>query len=137
MSKQQEMPNPELEKLPDRQLTNIIGNHTMDALGKPADLQRIQVRRLWGDCYRVNIFVGKDVAATRIANSYFLVADKTGNIVEARPKITKQYRAAIGRSTVPFLTVAACAAGGTNWRTDHAYPRGNREYRGVAASQWC
>lgn len=91
MSKQQEMPQPKVEKQPDHQLNHIIGKHTTDVLGKPADLQMVQVRRLWGDCYRVNIIVGKDLVSTRIANSFFLVVDKSGNIVEANPKIAKQY----------------------------------------------
>ena len=104
MSKQQEMPRPEVEKQPDRQLSQIIGNHLTDALGKPKDLQMVQVRRVWGDCYRVNIYVGKNAVSARIVNSYFLVADQSGNIVESNPKIVKQYGVEIGetRTTTSF-----------------------------------
>jgi hypothetical protein len=39
----------------------------------------------------VNVFVGANPVLAKIANSYFVQADGDGNIVEARPKITRQY----------------------------------------------
>ena len=76
----------------DRQRLNaVIGGHVMSTLGRPPDLHSVQVRPLWEDYYRVNIFVGVDAACVKIANSYFLVADSDGNIITSTPGITKQY----------------------------------------------
>jgi hypothetical protein len=60
-------------------------------LGAPGDLLQVQVRLLWADHYRVNVFVGLDAASARVANSFFLVADSDGNITASTPKITRQY----------------------------------------------
>jgi hypothetical protein len=60
-------------------------------LAHVAALHTVQVRHLWEDHYRVNVFVGLDAASAKVANSYFLVADSDGNIVASTPKITKQY----------------------------------------------
>lgn len=68
-----------------------IGNHVLRALGQPGNLQRVQVRPLWADCYRVNVLVGIDAASVRIAHSYFLVTDSDGNFLRCAPEITKQY----------------------------------------------
>ncbi len=74
-----------------QQLTVAIGKHVMHALGQPGNLQRAQVRQLWENHYRVNVFLGADVASAKVAHSYFLVADGDGNILTSTPKITKQY----------------------------------------------
>jgi hypothetical protein len=52
---------------------------------------QVQVRRLWEDHYRVNIFAGAGITSSKIVNSYFLTTDSNGNIVTAIPKIVKQY----------------------------------------------
>ena len=72
-------------------LDALIGEQVIHTLGAPGDLLRVQVRQLWKNHYRVNIFIGPDAASARIANSYFLQADGDGNIVESTPKITKRY----------------------------------------------
>jgi hypothetical protein len=36
----------------------------------------------------VNVLVGENAAAARIADSYFVLADSDGNIVKASPEIT-------------------------------------------------
>src|SRR5438067_8467413 len=41
--------------------------------------------------YRVNVFVGENVASAKVAHSYFLTADGNGNIIESTPKITTRY----------------------------------------------
>ena len=69
----------------------IIAEQVMHSLGQPKDLIEIQVRPLWDDRYRVNVFAGANVTSCRVANSYFLVTDSNGNIIEARPTIEKQY----------------------------------------------
>lgn len=68
-----------------------IENQVLHALGRPAGLQRMQVRRLWEDHYRVNVFIGVDATCTTVAHSYFLSADEEGNITASSPAITKQY----------------------------------------------
>jgi predicted NBD/HSP70 family sugar kinase len=68
-----------------------IRGRVMHALGQPGGLHSVQVRPLWGDYYRVNVFVGVDAASARVAHSYFLVADGHGNVLEATPEIIRQY----------------------------------------------
>jgi hypothetical protein len=78
------------EKQEQPQLNSLIGDRVLLALGLPGNLHRVQVRRLWGDRYRVNVLVGEEVGSTRIAHSFFLVADRDGNIVESTPALTRQ-----------------------------------------------
>ena len=72
-------------------LTALIGEKVIHALGQPRHLFQLQVRSLWENYYRVNVFVGKDASSAQIANSYFLTADADGNILTAAPEIRKQY----------------------------------------------
>ena len=72
-------------------LNGLIGAQVIRTLGKPDGLHDLQVRRLWQDHYRVNVFIGPDAASARIANSYFVKSDSDGNIVTSTPKITKVY----------------------------------------------
>ncbi len=73
------------------ELGPVIGKQVMQALGKPDDLLRVEVRQLWAAYYRVNVLTGKDAASIRIANSYFLEADGDGNIVGSTPTIARTY----------------------------------------------
>ena len=83
-----------------RQRNAVIGKHVMRNLGQPGNLQGVQVRRLWEDRYRVNVFVGEDAASVKVAHSFFLVTDNDGNIIACNPTITRQYEAAAaGRET--------------------------------------
>jgi hypothetical protein len=70
---------------------DVIGEQVIHLLGSPPGLFKVQVRPLWGNCYRVNIFVGADAASVRVAHSYFLKTDSDGNITAPAPKITKEY----------------------------------------------
>jgi hypothetical protein len=69
-------------------LDSLIGRHVLDALGRPGDTLRAQVRRLWEGHYRVNVLSGPDPASTQIVGSYFLVVDGEGNILASTPDIT-------------------------------------------------
>jgi hypothetical protein len=69
----------------------VIGKEVVHRLGSPADLFRVQVRPVGGDRYRVNIFVGKQVTSSKIAQSYFVVADVEGNILSSTPTIARVY----------------------------------------------
>lgn len=74
-----------------RRLADAVSTHVLSALGRPADLQRVQVRPLWQDRYRVNVFVGVDAVSSRVAHSFFLVIDDNGALLGSVPEITKQY----------------------------------------------
>ena len=74
-----------------QQLRAVLGKLVLDALGQPCDLLGTQVRPLWQDHYRVNVFVGEDAASAKIAHSYFLVVNSDGSVIQSIPKITRQY----------------------------------------------
>ena len=72
-------------------LSTLIGEQVFHSLGEPNSPHKVQVRPLWKDHYRVNVFVGADAASTTVAHSFFLVADGDGNIKTSTPKIRKVY----------------------------------------------
>jgi hypothetical protein len=72
-------------------LSDFIGEQVIGTLGKPLGLFKVQVRSLWDNHHRANVYVGNDATAVTVANSYFLKVDEDGLIVESRPTITKQY----------------------------------------------
>jgi hypothetical protein len=63
----------------------------MTALGRPDHFLRVTVRQVTGDAYRVNVMTGTDAASGRIAHSYFVTADKDGNVTASAPAIVKVY----------------------------------------------
>ncbi len=73
-----------------------IGEQVMRILGKPESLRGVQVRYLWSNHYRVNVFTGADAASTRVAHSYFVVADEDGNMVVSTPAIVQRYQQEVG-----------------------------------------
>ena len=73
------------------QRRGVIAGQLLQALGRPATLYRVEVRHLWENHYRANVFVGADAASTRIAHSFFVVADEDGNIIASVPDITREY----------------------------------------------
>jgi hypothetical protein len=76
---------------PHERRSAVIVNQLLQALGRPIALYRVEVRHLWENHYRANVFVGADAASTRIAHSFFLAADEDGNIVASVPEITRKY----------------------------------------------
>ena len=52
---------------------------------------RAQVKSVFGDSYRVNVFIGPDVASFKVAHGYFLTADGDGKILLSSPAITRVY----------------------------------------------
>jgi hypothetical protein len=72
-------------------LSDVIRQHVLQTLGEPGGIYRVQIRPLWESHYRVNVIVGEDAGAAKIANSYFLEADGAGNIIQSTPKMTRQY----------------------------------------------
>jgi hypothetical protein len=85
------LPPADEEKRERPQLTDLIGKQVLQALGRPDDLQQVQVRPLWENHYRVNVFTGEDMNSVFVTNSFFLVADGAGNIIKSVPAIKKQY----------------------------------------------
>jgi hypothetical protein len=67
-----------------------IGERVIKALGHSDHFRTVQVRSLWGQHYRVNVFIGADAASAKIAHSYFVEVDLEGNIIESTPKIDVQ-----------------------------------------------
>ena len=80
----------EREKRAGRRLAAVIKS-VMDALGKPGDLLRTTARSVNGDTFRVNVVTGPDVSSARIAHSFFLTADESGNVTGSTPAINKCY----------------------------------------------
>lgn len=81
----------ELKRRQRETLNSLVGEQVINTLGAPRDLLRVQVQPLWGTRYRVNIYVGVSAACARMSDSYFLVTDDDGNILESTPKIKRQY----------------------------------------------
>jgi hypothetical protein len=69
----------------------IVRNHVLSALGQPVGNYRVQVKAVWDDNYRVNVFVGADFASLTIAHSYFLRTDVKGQILTCCPPIARKY----------------------------------------------
>jgi hypothetical protein len=92
MSTKQSDQRPTEEKTPEGGLLEaVVGDNVMSNLGRPMNLHHVQVRCVWGDHYRVNIFVGPDAVSLQIAHSYFLKADENGKILSSSPAITRVY----------------------------------------------
>ncbi len=74
-----------------QQRATLISKQVLRALGQPASLLMVQVRLLWEDHYRANVFIGAEVTSSTVAHSYFLVTDPGGTILTSAPPITRQY----------------------------------------------
>jgi len=72
-------------------LADLIKEQVIHALGRPMDLRSVQVRKVWKDHYRVNVFVGDSALSASLAHSYFLEVDSDCRLIGSTPKITKLY----------------------------------------------
>jgi hypothetical protein len=90
-TKEQGKQKAEQAKQTNEQRSGVIIGQLLQALGRPATLYRVEIRHLWDDRYRANVFVGADAASTRVAHSFFIVADEDGNIIASEPDITRTY----------------------------------------------
>lgn len=68
-----------------------VAEQVLHALGVPRELLKVQVRLLWKRYYRVNVFVGADAAGATVAHSYFVAADRDGNVLDSTPKVERTY----------------------------------------------
>jgi hypothetical protein len=96
--KDPEQASQELERAKDvemhkREMLNaLVGEQVLDDLGEPDGLLSVQVRPLWKERYRVNVFVGVDAASAKVAHSYFVVTDEEGNVLKTTPVIQRLSR---------------------------------------------
>ena len=90
-TKEQGQKQAEQAKQMHEQRSSVLVGQLLQALGRPATLYRVGIRHLWDDHYRANVFVGADAASTRVAHSFFMVADEDGNIIASVPDITRKY----------------------------------------------
>ncbi len=88
---QSRQPPDDIESHKRQTQSRLIGEQVLHVLGTPDNLLSVQVRMLWENRYRVNVFVGPDAASAWVANSYFLVIGSNGDIMTSTPEITKQY----------------------------------------------
>jgi hypothetical protein len=88
---QQREQDQDLELRSREALNVLIGEQVIHALGAPNGLQRVQVRYLWQDRYRVNVLIGPDAASVKVNDSFFLRVDDDGRIVSSTPDIAKRY----------------------------------------------
>jgi hypothetical protein len=72
-------------------LEAVVRGNVLCDLGEPPGPHLVQVKCVWGDSYRVNVFVGPNVSSFKVAHSYFLKADGDGKILTCTPAITKMY----------------------------------------------
>jgi hypothetical protein len=75
----------------ERKREEVIRVGVLKALGRPAELLRVNVMPLWGDHFRVNVVTGEDATAVAIPNSYFVTVDERGTILRSEPSIQKLY----------------------------------------------
>lgn len=91
-AKEQNKQQAEPAKRTHEQRNGVIIGQLMQALGRLAAPSRVEVRHLWDNHYRANVFVGTTIASTRITQSFFLTADEDGHIVASTPDLTKTRR---------------------------------------------
>jgi hypothetical protein len=82
-------PNPRSEAA--LELATRIGRNVIAAIGRPAGFAKIVVVRLWDNTHRVNILTGGDPTSTVIADSFFVVVDEDGNVLESTPPLARRY----------------------------------------------
>jgi hypothetical protein len=90
-SGQQDKHNLDLAKQDLAKWRALLSRHVLRALGQPDAPHRVEVRHLWEEHYRVNVFIESGTASFRVAHSYFLVTDESGAVLASTPAITRQY----------------------------------------------
>jgi hypothetical protein len=79
------------KKLQAERIALAIIQSVLRELGKPADLCRVAVIKLWDHHYRVNVQTGSNAVDIRIAHSFFLTANDDGRVLASIPAITRSY----------------------------------------------
>lgn len=85
-------PTPTAETTPIDQ-DRAIADRVLDRLGRPRDLFRVQVRSLWGNHFRVNVYreVGctERIPRVEMTDSFFVT--KEGPALLSQPAIERKY----------------------------------------------
>ncbi|MBY0589342.1 hypothetical protein K2X85_19375 [bacterium] len=70
-----------------------IADRVFERLGRPRDLFRIQIRNVWGDKFRVNVYRETDATQAlprvEMTDSFFVTTDH--ETMTTRPAIEKKY----------------------------------------------
>lgn len=82
----------EAPKKPSTANLKRIEDNVLRVLGQPDNLIRIQVKSLWGNFFRANIFSGS-VDSPAVTHSYFLQATEEGEILKSTPLLIRVYSA--------------------------------------------
>jgi len=69
----------------------VIAEGVLHRLGEPHNLHTVQVKPVYGDKYRVNVYVRADAASYKVAHSYLVSADGEGLVLASSPAITRLY----------------------------------------------
>src|SRR5262249_4728360 len=69
----------------------VIAEGVLHRLGEPNNLHKVQVKPVYGDKYRVNVYVRADAASYRVAHSYLVSADGEGKVLASSPDIARTY----------------------------------------------
>ena len=67
----------------------VIRQQVLAALGAAAGRSVVRVRPLWGNNYRVNVFLDGDPTDGRITHSFFVVIDAAGTVIASTPALTQ------------------------------------------------
>ncbi|QDU63005.1 hypothetical protein Pan216_38790 [Planctomycetes bacterium Pan216] len=85
------VPKPPTETVADPEAQ--VRTRVLDQLGTPRDLHRVDVRRLWDDHYRVNVYraleAGPLFDKLAITDSFHVVV--TGSDIHSEPLIQRRY----------------------------------------------
>ena len=73
-----------------KELLALIHQQVSRALGAATGPRRVEVRSLWGACYRVNVHAGGEGAPATISSSYFVEVGDDGLIVRPSPPLARQ-----------------------------------------------
>jgi hypothetical protein len=68
-----------------------VEEQILRALGRPPGLCSVQVRPLWENRFRVNIFAGGDLLSAKITDSFFVVTGSNSRIAHTAPPVTRRY----------------------------------------------
>jgi hypothetical protein len=87
----EEVRSPDTARQERPRLESLIARGVLGELGRPRDLHTVQVRRVFGGKFRVNVFVRADASTFRIAHSFFLEADEAGKVANCSPPLVRLY----------------------------------------------
>ncbi len=93
-----------MQDLKDNGFQESIAQQILDKLGTPKKFHLIKVARLFGHCFRANVWVYKDLpdqfcSSYKIAYSYFITTNETFEITNCKPELPSNVRKEPNRIT--------------------------------------